>query len=92
MGGYGMTENGIAFNYIHSDNSKETIILAHGLGLDMETWNPLLDYLKDFNVLMFDFRGHGKSCRLQKVHPRRFFSKFPWRGFFYVFFWGINDK
>jgi pimeloyl-ACP methyl ester carboxylesterase len=52
----------IYYEYVHSaDSNAETIVLAHGLGLDLTTWKFLIPYLQDFHLLMFDFRGHGRT-------------------------------
>lgn len=53
----------INFQYIHCDKSySETILFAHGLGLDMSTWDDVVNLLKsDFNILKYDLREHGKS-------------------------------
>jgi 3-oxoadipate enol-lactonase len=38
------------------------LVLAHGLGADLRIWDANLEGLcRDFRVLRFDLRGHGKS-------------------------------
>ncbi|WP_017756017.1 alpha/beta hydrolase [Calidifontibacillus oryziterrae] len=51
----------INYEYIPSiHSSMETIILAHGLGLDMKSWEYIIPSLQNqFNILRFDFREHG---------------------------------
>jgi pimeloyl-ACP methyl ester carboxylesterase len=52
----------IYYEYVPSANpNAETIVLAHGLGLDLTIWKLLIPYLQDFHLLMFDFRGHGRT-------------------------------
>lgn len=51
-----------AYQYFQSNKGSETLVLAHGIGLDMTTWEPILPYLNNYyNILVFDFRGHGYS-------------------------------
>ncbi|MBM7682862.1 pimeloyl-ACP methyl ester carboxylesterase/DNA-binding SARP family transcriptional activator [Pullulanibacillus pueri] len=52
----------IHYNYLQSKNPHaETIILAHGLGLNMKTWKYLIKEFQDYHLLLFDFRGHGET-------------------------------
>lgn len=58
------TENvKMRYEYIKcEDPTAETILLVHGLGLDMSTWDEVVNVLKlDFNVLRYDIREHGES-------------------------------
>ncbi|TFB22869.1 alpha/beta hydrolase [Filobacillus milosensis] len=55
------TQNGISYTYNFIDSHKETVVLAHGAGMNQATWKPLLSYLSEYNLLTFDFRGHGES-------------------------------
>ncbi|RAK19891.1 pimeloyl-ACP methyl ester carboxylesterase [Anoxybacillus vitaminiphilus] len=62
MSYYKTNDADIYYEYIRSaDPNAETIVLAHGLGLDLTTWKFLIPYLQDFHLLMFDFRGHGRT-------------------------------
>ncbi|ADU29518.1 alpha/beta hydrolase [Evansella cellulosilytica] len=58
----------IHYEYIKSSKQgAETLLLVHGLGLDMTTWDESITYLHDsFNVLRFDIREHGKSYALNE--------------------------
>jgi pimeloyl-ACP methyl ester carboxylesterase len=60
------------YEYIKcEDSTAETILLVHGLGLDMSTWDEVVHLLKlDFHILRYDIREHGKSI----VNKRENFS------------------
>ena len=51
----------INYSY-YNNNFKKTILLIHGWGVDSSYMESLKDFLiKDFNVLIIDLPGHGKS-------------------------------
>ena len=51
----------INYSY-YNNNFKKTILLIHGWGVDSSYMESLKDFLiKDFNVLLIDLPGHGKS-------------------------------
>ncbi|MGG1639134.1 alpha/beta fold hydrolase [Paenibacillus sp. NRS-1760] len=61
-----ITANGINMGYriYNTNKASRTIVLVHGLGLDMDLWNPLINYIeKDYKVVSFNLRGHGNSDR-----------------------------
>ncbi|WP_139184414.1 alpha/beta hydrolase [Sediminibacillus albus] len=42
--------------------AKETLILIHGIGLDMYSWDFIIPYFqKNYHILRYDLRGHGDS-------------------------------
>ncbi|SFM17843.1 Pimeloyl-ACP methyl ester carboxylesterase [Paenibacillus sp. 1_12] len=53
----------IHFDYFHSiKETKETLILLHGNGLDSKSWYTIKDeLLEHYDILMYDFPGYGKS-------------------------------
>ncbi|GAA0615385.1 hypothetical protein GCM10009001_35850 [Virgibacillus siamensis] len=58
--------NNISFHYrkYRSENpyAQETLILLHGLGPDMNSWQHIVPYfLRHYHVFMYDLRGFGKS-------------------------------
>lgn len=59
--------------FIHSE-SKEWIVLIHGAGGSSAVWHKQLrDFQKDFNLLLIDLRGHGKSTDLaQKIWKQEY--------------------
>ena len=55
--------NGVKIRYIDTGKGK-AIVLLHGGGSNLESWTSqgVVDHLaKDFRVIAFDARGHGKS-------------------------------
>ena len=54
--------NGIKIHYSRTGGSKPPLILLHGLFANGACWNELAHALEgDFDVVMPDARGHGKS-------------------------------
>lgn len=50
-------------NYkIYDNNSKEWVLLIHGLGGSINTWKYQLKDLNEYNVLAVDLEGHGGSA------------------------------
>ena len=49
-------------NYkIYNNNSKDWVLLIHGLGGSINTWKYQIKDLNDYNVLAVDLEGHGDS-------------------------------
>jgi 3-oxoadipate enol-lactonase len=50
-------------NYVFDDFKKEqTIVFSNSLGTDLTMWDKQIELLgKEFNILRYDTRGHGKS-------------------------------
>ena len=42
-------------------NDKDPIVFIHGIGLTNEIWNPQIDYFKNYNTVVYDLIGHGKT-------------------------------
>jgi N-formylmaleamate deformylase len=54
--------NGIKLHYYRTGGDKPPLVLAHGITDDGMCWTPSAEVLaKDFDVVMVDARGHGKS-------------------------------
>ncbi|WP_292009080.1 3-oxoadipate enol-lactonase [Chryseobacterium sp.] len=55
-------------NYEFLNSGKDrTIIFSNSLGTDYSMWNKVVDIIKsDFNIILHDTRGHGKSTNSQK--------------------------
>jgi pimeloyl-ACP methyl ester carboxylesterase len=57
--------NGVTINYEYERNSKsgsDTVVLVHGFGASLESWNDIYPGLSAKNsVLRLDLRGHGLS-------------------------------
>ena len=54
--------NGIKLHYYRTGGDKPPLVLAHGITDDGMCWSPVAEILaEDFDVVMVDARGHGKS-------------------------------
>ena len=54
--------NGIKLHYYRTGGDKPPLVLAHGITDDGMCWSPVAEILaEDFDVIMVDARGHGKS-------------------------------
>jgi len=42
-------------------NEKNPIVFVHGVGLTKEIWEPQINFFKDYNTLVYDLLGHGKT-------------------------------
>ena len=42
-------------------NEKNPIVFIHGVGLNKEIWEPQINFFKDYNTLVYDLLGHGKT-------------------------------
>lgn len=51
------------FKYIKSQTNKnpQVVVLAHGLGLDLTSWGDFIPHFADYDILIYDLRGHGQS-------------------------------
>jgi pimeloyl-ACP methyl ester carboxylesterase len=53
--------------FVHAQ-SKEWVVFIHGAGGSSAVWyKQLKDFKKDFNLLLIDLRGHGKSAELSQA-------------------------
>jgi pimeloyl-ACP methyl ester carboxylesterase len=54
--------NGVNLHYIEAGSGPETIVFAHGLIMDSESYREQLRYFSDrYRVIAYDHRGHGRS-------------------------------
>ncbi len=54
--------NGVKIHYYRTGGNKPPLVLAHGITDDGMCWYPVTEVLaNDFDVVMVDARGHGKS-------------------------------
>jgi|TARA_B110000438_G_C15702923_1_gene601865 pimeloyl-ACP methyl ester carboxylesterase len=42
-------------------NENDPIIFIHGIGLNHEIWNDQISYFKNYNTIVYDLIGHGKT-------------------------------
>lgn len=69
--------DGNKIRYLESGNSKETIVLVHGLGASAERWEYVIPlFNKYFRVIVPDLIGFGYSDKPLVDYTSEFFSKF----------------
>lgn len=57
-----------------SGSGERTIVFAHGFGCDQTMWEPVAsNFGKDFQVVLFDYVGHGRSD-LESYSAERYLS------------------
>ena len=57
-----VVSNGVKIHYYRTGGDKPPLVLAHGITDDGMCWSPVAEVLaNDFDVIMVDARGHGKS-------------------------------
>lgn len=57
-------------NYkVAGSHHNETVVLIHGLGSRLQTWDKVADALaKKYRVVVYDVRGHGKTEAAGEVY------------------------
>ncbi|WP_127498264.1 alpha/beta fold hydrolase [Paenibacillus glycanilyticus] len=54
----------VNYQIYNAESASETIVLIHGLGLNLEIWEPILPFMKEhYRVVLLDLRGHGLTER-----------------------------
>lgn len=60
--------NGIAQHYYRSGGDKPPLVMLHGFTDDGACWFPVAEPLaQDYDVILPDMRGHGKSARVAGI-------------------------
>lgn len=55
---------GIYYRTNSFQSDRQTVVLMHGLSGHASAWKPYEEFLeKNYNILTFDLRGHGKSLK-----------------------------
>ena len=49
------------FYSLNKVNDENPIVFIHGVGLTSEIWYPQIDFFKNYNTLVYDLTGHGKT-------------------------------
>ena len=49
------------FYSLNKVNDENPIVFIHGVGLNSEIWYPQISFFKDYNTLVYDLPGHGKT-------------------------------
>ena len=56
-------------------NEKNPIIFVHGIGLNNEIWDDQINYFKNYNTIVYDLIGHGKTPFNKSQIAMKDFSK-----------------
>jgi pimeloyl-ACP methyl ester carboxylesterase len=56
-------------------NEKYPIIFIHGIGLNHEIWDDQINYFKNYNTIVYDLIGHGKTPLNKKEITMNDFTK-----------------
>ncbi|MGI0047159.1 MAG: alpha/beta fold hydrolase [Nitrosotalea sp.] len=71
-----VTVNGNKIRYLEEGDSKDTVILLHGLGGMAERWVHVIPFLsKKYKVITPDLIGYGQSDKPQADYTPEFFRK-----------------
>ncbi len=69
--------DGHKIRYLESGNSKNTLVLIHGLGASAERWSPVIPLFEaNFRVVVPDLIGFGYSDKPTADYTLDFFSEF----------------
>ena len=69
--------DGSKIRYLESGDSKETLVLLHGLGASAERWNPVIPlFTNKYRVIVPDLIGFGYSDKPLVDYTPEFFSEF----------------
>jgi len=56
-------------------NEKSPIVFIHGIGLTHEIWDDQIEFFKNYNTIVYDLIGHGKTPLNKKQINMKDFSK-----------------
>jgi len=69
--------DGNKIRYLESGDSKQTLVLVHGLGASAERWEHVIPLFADnFRIIVPDLIGFGLSDKPQVDYTPEFFSEF----------------
>ena len=60
---------------ITKHDEKSPIIFIHGIGLNHKIWDQQINYFKDYNTIVYDLIGHGKTPFNKQQITMKDFSK-----------------
>jgi pimeloyl-ACP methyl ester carboxylesterase len=62
-----LLRNKIALRKNRFKFGRDTLIFIHGLAGSSSAWSDYVQWFaEEFNIILLDLRGHGKSCRYEK--------------------------
>ena len=56
-------------------NDTDPLVFVHGIGLNHQIWDQQISYFKDYNTIVYDLVGHGKTPLNQKLIDMKDFTK-----------------
>ena len=59
----------------NKQSENDPIIFIHGIGLNHEIWDQQINYFKNYNTIVYDLIGHGKTPFNNKQIAMKDFSK-----------------
>ena len=63
-------------HYIYKKiDEKNPIVFIHGIGLTHEIWDQQINFFKNYNTIVYDLVGHGKTPLNKKEINMNDFSK-----------------
>jgi 2-hydroxy-6-oxonona-2,4-dienedioate hydrolase len=69
--------DGYRIRYLYGGNSKQTLVLIHGLGASAERWLGIVPYLRSrYRLIIPDLIGFGYSDKPNVDYTMDFFSRF----------------
>ena len=63
------------FYKFNKKNEKDPILFIHGIGLNHEIWDHQIKFFKDYNTIVYDLIGHGKTPLNKKQLNMKDFCK-----------------
>ena len=73
-----MTKTSDSFETFYSykkNNERNPILFIHGIGLTHEIWDQQIEFFKNYNTIVYDLIGHGKTPLNRKLLNIKDFSK-----------------
>ncbi|QGG48540.1 alpha/beta fold hydrolase [Heliorestis convoluta] len=69
--------NGVELYYeLHGPHDAPVLVFTHGAGWDHEQWTPQIkEFSKDYRVLVWDIRSHGRSSCSNEALEGKLFSQ-----------------
>ena len=60
---------------LHKTNEKTPIVFIHGIGLTHGIWDHQINFFKEYNTIVYDLIGHGKTPIKKKQISMKDFTK-----------------
>ena len=60
---------------LHKTNEKTPIIFIHGIGLTHGIWDHQIEFFKEYNTIIYDLIGHGKTPIKKRQISMKDFTK-----------------